>query len=419
MAQQHCLEITRLSADGQILKTIYCRSARVSVFRSHNTELLEHYINALSGHSTPLRITMLLDGRGFNPQEHIVLGYSEPNISWHKTVGTVLQEFGLPLSEIPPLLLSHGLGGLSDIEVSELAAPELHGLALLSATASNSPVLIVKDPLLPIREQWREAYAKRLTQFAWEKQAIVIVPQLSCRPESWIENDLISRIQIDETVRKATIGVGSISALTDMAKQLRQEFQADPVPRNEKVQKLDNEKKPQLPRNAQISRWPHFLNQKLAISLCLVIIAALFWTTSPGTMISPIVTSKKESQAAQPNDSRTAQRESLNPPPSIPTKESLAGYDEAIVTAILKSFREEVDLNHVKSLEQSPRTNKSTSQQSQRTITTHPFNSSRSRGADPFPFPLDQSHDASEAKMEAIEKFREIMRMHEQQFERE
>ena len=73
---QQCLEIIRLTQTGDIIKSVKCRSGRVSVLRSHDEKLLDMYIKAIGGQAIDARFTLLLNDMQFRlPREQGLLEY--------------------------------------------------------------------------------------------------------------------------------------------------------------------------------------------------------------------------------------------------------------------------------------------------------------------------------------------------------
>ncbi len=225
--QGKTLEINRLSAEGEVLKSIMCRSGRVSAFRAQTEELLEVYMKAICGIADEEKFAVLLDGMPFHPSEHFFIGFHRKPLSMPKSVGQIFVDLGQKPNEVMELLGEFGLAEVANTPVSELEGATLHCVALLYATHRNDKVLVVKDPFLPVPEKYREKYAARLTQFAWGDQAIVVVVRLCWRPQSWVSNDLITRIQIDQTVRRPTIGIASDNQLKSLVSQIRKDFGSD------------------------------------------------------------------------------------------------------------------------------------------------------------------------------------------------
>jgi hypothetical protein len=72
---------------------------------------------------------------------------------------------------------------------------------------SNRKVFFLNDPFLEFPTHALELFADCWVRLAVKQQIVVIVTRLSERPECWIENDFIARIQL-ERPRQATIGYG-------------------------------------------------------------------------------------------------------------------------------------------------------------------------------------------------------------------
>ena len=125
-----------------------------------------------------------------------------------------------------------GLGGLSNAPCRDLLPREWRMLRQVASLVGESSreVFFLHDPFFEFSESDRETFAAAWARFAWEKKKIVIVTKLSERPESWIENDFIARIQL-ERPRQATIGfgggdtAGTNTSAFDL-KKLRSSFQS-------------------------------------------------------------------------------------------------------------------------------------------------------------------------------------------------
>ena len=97
-------------------------------------------------------------------------------------------------------------------------------LRILGAIHTRGRVLVLNDPFETMHGQWRERYAEAVVYFARSTKSIVVVTALSSRPECWIDNELIVRVQVGET-RQKTIGFSSApSELRSEIAQLREEL---------------------------------------------------------------------------------------------------------------------------------------------------------------------------------------------------
>lgn len=207
------IEINRLGSHGEVKRRIRCLAGHITVFRANDPQLLKLFANGLMGVAVPgERFSVLLDNTPFNADVHPRIGYGErfrpDDVT---TVGEFLANAGVPADAVDSLLLSHGLGGLAREACKNLSPEEDRMVRLLSIAYSDAGVVILNDPFALVPETWRNTFARDLSNFAWQKRAIVVVPALSDRPDDWIENEIVSRIQL-EAPRKKTIGFGGSGA---------------------------------------------------------------------------------------------------------------------------------------------------------------------------------------------------------------
>lgn len=203
------LEINRLGSQGEVKRRIRCLAGHITVFRANDPQLLKLFANGLMGVATPgERFSVLLDNTPFNSDLHPRIGFGErfrpDDVT---TVGQFLITTGVPPESVDSLLLSHGLGGLTSEACRNLSPQEDRMVRLLGIAHSEAGVVILNDPFSLVPEAWHNTFARDLSNFAWQKRAIVVVPELTARPDDWIENEIVSRIQL-ETPRKRTIGFG-------------------------------------------------------------------------------------------------------------------------------------------------------------------------------------------------------------------
>ena len=220
----HVLTIQRILSDGAVAKTVTCRSGRIAVFRSHAPEKLYEYELALRGKlENPSSFRIMFDGKAYDPTQAIFIGFENIRYRAETTARTLLSESGVPANELDTILQEHGLYSIGEKALTDLSTQEAHALALLQISLQSFPLLIMKDPFLSIPDKFREMYAHTLANGIWKNKGIAIVASLSWRPDAWIDNDIITRVQIDQTARRATVGIGGENPLTELAQQLRQE----------------------------------------------------------------------------------------------------------------------------------------------------------------------------------------------------
>lgn len=221
------LEIVRYSASGEVVRRIRALAGRITVLRAAEDAVLDGYRAALRSATSSPHFSCSLDGKPFQVAEHIYIGAVVDGA--FKTDGAVrdcLRSAGMTEADIEPCLIAHGLGGLSSKNCAELSPGQRIILGLLAATNLPNRVIILEDPFAHIDPQWREKLAERLTSFVKDRRGIVVVTRLDHRPQAWVENEYIARIQV-ERPRQATVGFGGQdSATTQLVENVRAEHRA-------------------------------------------------------------------------------------------------------------------------------------------------------------------------------------------------
>ncbi len=185
------------------------------------------YQRALSGRPGPERFILELDTQPFRPEEQVLIGFGERPAA-QTTARDFLVQSGLASSAIDSTLIQYGLEGQGDIACSKLGESAQRQIQLLAAAASSAAVFILNDPFSALASQWRERFAELILSDAREKHRITIVTSLSQRPQCWIGNELVNRIQVGETLQK-TIGFGQASTqMNDLVAQLRSQLVQQP-----------------------------------------------------------------------------------------------------------------------------------------------------------------------------------------------
>lgn len=223
----HVLTIQRILTDGAVAKTVTCRSGRIAVLRSHAPEKLYEYELALRGKlENPSIFRLMFNGSVYDPTQPIFIGFDKIQYRSEMTVRHILTESGVDQAQLEGFISSHGIQQIAEKPLQELSSEQAQALSLLQVSLQPFPLIVMNDPFLAIPEQYREMYAHTLANGIWKNKGIGIVVSLSWRPDAWIDNDLITRVQIDQTSRRATVGIGSENPLTELAKQIRQEKQS-------------------------------------------------------------------------------------------------------------------------------------------------------------------------------------------------
>jgi hypothetical protein len=212
------IQIKLVSSAGELLNVVTCRSGRIAVLRGASPSDLRPYQRALSGTSDVENILVTCDGNSFEYEQHFTFGFGEVSPFQGQTVKDFLSASSVPLEAHQPLLMSAGLSEIYDKNCATLSTDEQTRLRLITATTDSSKALILNNPFEGVGSNWRETMAELFVSFAKSRNALIIVPSLSFRPECWIDNDIIDRIQVGHTAQR-TIGFGSsdLSSTTMMA----------------------------------------------------------------------------------------------------------------------------------------------------------------------------------------------------------
>jgi hypothetical protein len=197
------------------------------VFRAQDKNDLLQYRKAIEGIQTEDKFTLLLDGSEFNPKEHFFIGFGGRDMSPSPiTVTKFLNSCGVDTTSIGSLFSKYLLTNLSENTLCSALTPiewrMLSQVACLEGTASAG-LYFLHDPFFEFSDDAKEIFADKWANLAWKKKHIVVVTELSSRPESWIDNDFIARSPLEKP-RQATIGFGGASdAIQNMVAAVRSE----------------------------------------------------------------------------------------------------------------------------------------------------------------------------------------------------
>ena len=222
------VELRLHSNSGELLHVATCHAGKISVLRASSPGELRPYQRALCGSNAKDNLEILVDGSAYQSEDHTSIGFGEPS----PTVGLTVREFltrrsGISELSINTQLLSIGLEEIADKRCGELSLDQEARLRLLAASVDADKVLVLNDPFENISSKWRERVAEILANFAKSRDALIIIPSLSYRPDAWIENDAVTRIEVGQTSQK-TIGFGSAGPLDNAAlEEIRRKLVSD------------------------------------------------------------------------------------------------------------------------------------------------------------------------------------------------
>lgn len=110
-------------------------------------------------------------------------------------------------------------------------------MRILVAVSQPDKALIINEPFEVLTSQWKERFAEVLLDFARAKNGLIVIPSLSYRPDSWIDNSLIARIEVGQSIQR-TIGFGQAGSeanqmMEDLKRRLREDnAEEEKGPRN-------------------------------------------------------------------------------------------------------------------------------------------------------------------------------------------
>lgn len=220
------LVIKHLSKRGELLDCINCPAGQVTVLRAEQESDLIPFRQALRGDVSGQKFSIYFNNSEFKPREHIHIGFG----SWlhmESTVAEVLMQAGVSEGQISGLLISFGLAEYADKKISTLSADLERRAELLVAIYSNSKILIMEAPFEPIPQLWRDKFAELLLNDTILKRRVTLLTRLCYRPEGWVGNSAINRVQVGSSVKK-TIGFGQDSAeFNKLVRELRDNISPD------------------------------------------------------------------------------------------------------------------------------------------------------------------------------------------------
>lgn len=221
------LQIKLLSKTGEVLSVVNAFAAQVTVLRAVSQLDLAPYRRALAGIPGSEKFSVTINGESFDPNSANLIGFGEHFSEENQRVSEFLITHGVPDQTIEALVVSYGLERAIDLRCTQISPCEERRVRLLVASYQTKKPLILHEPFEPIASQWREKFAALITTFARNANQIVVVTGTSFRPESWIDNEYIARLQVGETIQK-TIGFTSDAMKSDpLVSQLRERLKAD------------------------------------------------------------------------------------------------------------------------------------------------------------------------------------------------
>jgi ABC-type multidrug transport system ATPase subunit len=225
------LQLKLLSKGGELLRCINCFAGQITVFRGYSSIELQPYQRALAGIPGPEKIVVSLDGDTYAPEKAVLVGFGE-NFDPGQTIAGFLQASGVPHAAIQMQLRNCGIDAQENTPAESLLPDQRRRLRLLAAMYARDQVLVLNNPFEELASNWKERFAEELCNVTQSRNLIVVVPSLTYRPEGWINNDFISRIQVGQNTQR-TIGFGTdATQMNELVQHLRASFQDEQEVKN-------------------------------------------------------------------------------------------------------------------------------------------------------------------------------------------
>lgn len=222
------LQLKLLSNSGELLNLVNCQAGKISVLRAASPNDLRPYQRALAGSSAKDNLEIVCDGAEYRPDQHTLIGFGEPSPTTGLSVKQFLTSQGVSELATDSLLLSIGLEAVAHKQCADLSPDQEARLRLAAATTSPEKILVLNEPFEHVASQWRERAAEMLLSYARTRKALIIIPALSYRPECWIDNETIERVEVGQTSQR-TIGFGSAGSQSNaLVEDIRAKLRQDP-----------------------------------------------------------------------------------------------------------------------------------------------------------------------------------------------
>lgn len=215
------IKIKQISKSDQIIGVITCHSGKISVFRAKNNDDLLPYQRAISNTPGPEKFSIEKDDEKINIDEIICIGLVKKQLE-----NITLKEF-LDYSQNESTLHSvtkqFELEKKLDLKLEDLTKCELRRAEILKLSFLNDKIIAINLPFEPISFNLKETVAEFLLDICSNQNHTIIITSMNYRPQSWIDNENITRVEVGQN-RQKTIGLGDTpSELQAMLAEVRKE----------------------------------------------------------------------------------------------------------------------------------------------------------------------------------------------------
>ncbi len=202
------LQIKLLSNSGELINVINCFPNRITVLRALAHGELEPYIQALSGLASSQRFSITVGKNTYDASNYTLIGFAENLKNETKTVKEYIDSQDVSFEAISSSLKTYGLEEILNQTLEKCSSDEIRRLQIVVAAYKENSLLILNNPFEAISSKWKERFADLITRHTRNNNVITLVTSLSYRPQSWIGNDLINRVQVGANTQR-TIGFSS------------------------------------------------------------------------------------------------------------------------------------------------------------------------------------------------------------------
>ncbi|MCB9029435.1 MAG: hypothetical protein H6619_00130 [Deltaproteobacteria bacterium] len=226
MTQKDTLTIKQLSKFGEVLRSIECGTGEITVLRANTDQDLLPFRQTLFGQNSGHKFTLSLNNSPFLVKDASLIGFGH-NLQETKTPLQLLTDRGVREDRANALLINFGFEEQLELPSNKLNECARIRLQILLAVISKKKVLILDSPFERISEEWKDRFAELVADSTVNQAKITIITRLTYRPQSWVGNQIIQRVEVGFN-RQKTIGIGSVGeSLSQMAAQVRQNLSGD------------------------------------------------------------------------------------------------------------------------------------------------------------------------------------------------
>ena len=202
------LEIAKLDESGNTLRRINCLPGRITVLRSVRPMEAKLYEEALTGQPTSAKFNAVFQGAPYDPTSATIVGVGNDFGPEDGDVLSYLISQGATRQNLSGVLKNLELDGLETAKCIDLGKSQQRALRLYAATLNPQKPVILVDPFNHLPKNLIESSANAIVDFVSANMGLVVVPRLGVKPDAWVENEYVSRAQL-ERPRSATVGFGS------------------------------------------------------------------------------------------------------------------------------------------------------------------------------------------------------------------